>query len=476
MFSTRFSAEVTRALLAGALVFTGAGSATAAAVEVTNGADDGPGSFREAVEAANADPSIDTISFAGQVFVDLMAEVRYTNTQDLRIDGKGSTISGASGDTTADENTTWGGGLFVSESAADLEFKNVKFVDSFNNGVGVFLPDAGGTTKVKLDNVVISGAQFHGLLIDGQSTSGYNTDDVIHPGCEDPYGVDTGVTIVVDIKNTRVDGNGALDPAFDTSIATGCPQDFDGVRVDQGGDGDIEARVRNSHFDDNLADGMELDETGVGSVYANVKNTTFDGNGETVPPSDRPDLTDLDDGFDIDEADDGDIVAKIKNTSLSNNFDEGLDLDEAGEGDVEVDVKNTVADGNRDEGLKADEEDGGDLVFKVKNTSASFSQDDDGVSLGETGEGDLEADIKNSNFDGSDGDGLNIGSEDAGTLDVTVKNTTATDNGGRGIDAEQAGDDSGSTLDVKNANLSGNDDDPIRIRGEIEVTLKNVKE
>ncbi|MGB5741824.1 MAG: hypothetical protein WBM65_05310 [Sedimenticolaceae bacterium] len=447
---------------------------------VTNGNDDGPGSFRAAVDAANDDDSIDEIRFAPGLVVDLKTEVVYTGDQHLEISGRGATVSGATGDPAVAENSTWGGGLFVSESAGDLEITNISFVDSFNNGVAVFLPESDGTVKVKLTNVKISGSQFHGLLVDGQSTTGYNTDDVIHPLCEDPYPVDAGVTIEIEIKNSTVVGNGDLDPSFDTSIATGCPQDFDGVRVDQGGDGDIEADIENSHFDGNLADGMELDETEDGSVYADVKNSTFEGNGETVPPSDRPDLTDFDDGFDIDEAGNGDIVAKVKNTSLSANFDEGLDLDEAGEGDVEVEVKNSVADGNTDEGLKADEEDGGDLVVKINNTSSSGNKANDGVSFVETGDGDLEADIKNSHFDSNgiedEGDGLNIGSEDAGVLEVNVKNSTATENVGRGIDAEHDGDDLGSTLDVKNSNLSGNADGPIRIRGDIEETLKNVIE
>ncbi len=458
----------------GSAIVAGAGAADAATSKVTSGADSGHGSFRSAVESANADPSINEITFAPGLFVELATKAVYTGDQDLTIKGKGSTVSGATGDAAA--NTTWDGGLFVSESAANLEFTNISFVDSFNNGVAVFLPKTGGTVEVKLRNVLVSGAQFHGVLVDGQSSSGYNTDDVIHPNCTDPHPVDSGVTIVLDIKNTTVVDSGDLDPSFDTSIDTGCPQDFDGVRVDQGGPGDIEAEVKNAHLDDNLADGMELDETGDGSVYAEVKNSTFEGNGETEPPSDRPNLTDFDDGFDIDEADAGDIIAEVKSTSLSGNFDEGLDFDEAGEGDVEVEVKNSVADGNRDEGLKADEEDDGNLVIEIKNTSSSGAADDDGVSLGETGDGDLKADIKNSNFDRNDGDGLNIGQVDAGTLDVEVKNSTATDNGGRGIDAEQDGDDIGSTLEVKHSDLSGNDDDSIRIRGDIEVTLKNVIE
>lgn len=478
MHHPRLRTHVSRASLVAALfgsaIVAGAGTAGAATSKVTSSADSGPGSFRAAVEAANTDPSINKIKFMPGLVVELLTEVAYSGAQDLKINGRGSTVSGATGDAAA--NTTWDSGLFVSESAADLELSNISFVDSFNNGVAVFLPSSGGTMKLKLRNVRISGAQYHGLLVDGQSSSGYNTDDVIHPNCTDPHPVDSGVTILVDIKNATVVDSGDLAPSFDTSIATGCPQDFDGVRVDQGGPGDIEAEVKNAHFDDNLADGMELDETGDGSVYAEVKNSTFEGNGETVPPSDRPDLTDLDDGLDIDEADAGDIIAEVKNTSLSGNFDEGLDLDEAGDGDVEVEVKNSIADGNMDEGLKVDEEDDGNLVIEIKNTSSSGSSDDDGVSLGETGDGDIEAEIKNSDFDGNDGDGLNIGQEDAGTLDIKVKNSTATENGGRGIDAEQAGDDAGSTLAVKNSDLSGNEDGPIRIRGDIETELNNVFE
>jgi len=74
-------------------------AASKSVVKVTSAANAGPGSFREAVETANGDHRIKRIRFDKGLFVGLTKSVVYTGDQNLEIDGKGSTLSGAAAET-----------------------------------------------------------------------------------------------------------------------------------------------------------------------------------------------------------------------------------------------------------------------------------------------------------------------------------------------------------------------------------------
>ena len=93
-----------------------------------------------------------------------------------------------SGSASATPSATWGAGLFAATGGADLVIRDLAFRDSFDNGVGVFVPDtATGVVEVTLRGVTIADSRFHGLYIDDQITDEYDTDDVPHPDCEDPH-------------------------------------------------------------------------------------------------------------------------------------------------------------------------------------------------------------------------------------------------------------------------------------------------
>ena len=71
--------------------------------------------------------------------------------------------------------------------------------------------------------------------------------------------------------------------------------DRDGLRVNEGGEGDLTITVRVlALLEDNGADGIEVDERGAGDVRVEMFGTRLTRNGPFDP-------TDLDDGFDIDE-------------------------------------------------------------------------------------------------------------------------------------------------------------------------------
>ncbi|HKJ17897.1 MAG TPA: hypothetical protein VJ984_11140 [Xanthomonadales bacterium] len=423
------------------------GAALADTVDVTSSADDGAGTYRAAIAAANADSDIDTIEFNPDLNITLLTEIEaYTGSQDLMLIGRGSTLVGGCADA-----PTWDGGLFTSYSAADIAIYGLNFEDSCNNGVGVFLPeDARGNVKVSLYDVSITGARFHGLFVDGQdSTGSYNTDDIPHPDCTDPHPYDSRAGIMLTVDYSHIDGNGTtgadwlfeIDEAKgcddDVPVAlTGCPADFDGIRVDDGDRGSIIARVRHSTANGNLADGIEYDERGPGAVRSWVDGLDVLENGETEAfeldniCDEGEVISDLDDGFDIDEADGGDLYASFRDINVSDNRDEGLDLDEGDDGSAFLLVNGAVTNANEDQGIKLDEDGDGKLSALIHDAVVNDSLSQNGMEFTE---------------------------EDDGSLWVRVSDTTATGNDDAAIAGEQQPDGTG-RIQVLFSDLSGNGD------------------
>jgi hypothetical protein len=456
---------------AGALVFA-ASPVAAAQVDVTSGSANrmDVGSFPWAVAQANGDPSIDTIVFTENFDVPLTSEVTYTGAQDLTIDGNGSILRGTGVDPDTD---TWDSGLFVSRSDAGLAISELSFVDSFNNGLAVFLPARSSAVEIVLDEVTVDGAQFHGVLVDGQQTTGYNTDGFIHPDCLDPHFVDADANINFVIRDSEILDNGRID-GFDITQAGGCPQDFDGVRVDQGGNGSIFATVEDSSFDGNLADGMEIDETGNGNAEAIVTDSDFNDNGATAPITCTEadcdtvggEITDLDDAFDIDETGNGDLIANISTSDFSDNSDEGVDLDEAGNGSVIVDIDDITANGNTDEGVKATEEDNGNIAATVRNSNLDGSDDSDNAEFEEFGRGNVVVVFEDTTASNAgDGDGLKVEEEDEGSNRTTLLRSTLDANDDEGLQATETG---VGNLDVviEDSSLQGNADSDVQAEQE----------
>ena len=140
---------------------------------------------------------------------------------------------------------------------------------------------------------------------------------------------------MLSVEDSSILGNGVVihagAPDFDDSLATGCPVDFDGIRVDDGGNGGIRATITRTDAVGNRADGIELDERDNGGVDALVVDSHIDDNGDTG-------TDDTDDGFDIDEFGNGDIDAHFERVTVNGNFDEGLDVSEADTGNASLAV------------------------------------------------------------------------------------------------------------------------------------------
>jgi hypothetical protein len=356
-----------------------AAPATAATVFVSNKADDGSGSLRAAVEAANTNAAITSILFKRDLGkIKLESTVIYRGTQALAIDGRGTDIG-------SDNPQAFD--LFIAEGGGDLTLRNLTFKDG-DNGIVVEVPgSAEGPISVSLFDVKVVDNQRFGLTID--------EDD---PDEDAAFAASINLVIVA----SHFAGNGLLEGVDDEE------GDVDAVRVNERGEGDITATVLNSEFVDNGADGFELDEEGPGDATMTALNSTFDDNGLTRDGGD--------DGLDIDESEDGGIWLKVVGSSFNGSTDDGIGLDESGEGDLEISLVQVEASGNTDSGISADEADGGDFKVefvrvtadKNKDKGADLSEGNPDPEAEDSGEGDFDGRIVASSFSGNDDDGIAV--------------------------------------------------------------------
>ncbi len=367
-------------------------------------------SLRVAIEAANFDSRIGKIVFERDSFIQLSAPVIYTGSQPLKLIGKNAIIDGSNaGSFTLDQDLTaiTEDGTLIFNTAADITIRDLTVANSATRGVVVNIPESaeGEDISIKLRNVNIIDSALFGLHIDD------NADEFDDGSTGSAIGIDLKITHSNFIGN----GTGAID--------------FDGVRVDERGEGDINALITHTHIDGNGGDGIELDEAGSGDVEATMINVSINNNGFYNEE-------DLDDGFDIDEADEGDINVKLIHVSANNNRDEGLDFDEAGEGDIELTLRHVKAINNNDEGIKADEEDAGDIDIKIKHTDV-IDNGDDGIQLTELGEGKISGSLKHINAADNTKYGVKaeqwVAEDEAASIEaageIKTKNVALLDNG-----------------------------------------------
>jgi hypothetical protein len=406
----------------------------AADIMVTNNQDSGPGSLRAAAEAANLDAGIKSIAFANGVGrIQLMDPVEFDGTQDLTIHGNNGSIDGPGSGVkvpqgaqpaTCDDALRFTGG-------GDVTIEDLRVQDACGTGIYVEIPfSASGDVVVTLENVTAFQNGLFGLLVDDQVNNS-------------PAGVEVYIT----------------DSTFDRNGYVGA-SDLDGVRVNEGGIGDIYAEVTNTRVTRNGADGLELDEKESGDVYLEVKDSNFDNNGPRDPE-------DLDDGLDIDEAGPGDLVVVAMHSSANNNYDEGWDFDEEDEGDIDLEFYYIEALGNVDENIKATEDKecednpttcsgGGNIILDFEHVTASRSVAKEGIEAEELGDGNIVAMFENVEATGNgkvkdDGEeGIQLtedkdcdeygtcGSWD-GDLTATLDQLLVKDNGDDGIQLKEQG-------------------------------------
>ena len=328
---------------------------------VTTEADSGPGSFRAAVERANADSAVGSIAFSPTVdTVRLASPVTFTGRQDLSVLGNRAAVEPASG----------GEGdfdLFVVTGGGDLTLNAITFRKG-SDGVVVRLPaDATGTVNVRLPEVSLTDNAEFGLHVDDLTNA-------------------SAASINLSLFRTSILRNGTA------------ALDKDGVRVDERGAGGINASVVASRLNGNGAEGIELDEGGDGGVTLSATASTFNDNGFFSEE-------DLDDGIDVDEADAGDVRVSLRAVQVNGNLDEGVDLNESGEGSLFLSATSLQANDNTDEGVALEETDAGDIVADLLSARIE-GNGADGFQAEEGGAGNLLARVFASRITGNDGFGI----------------------------------------------------------------------
>ncbi len=372
---------------------------TSGPLTVTNGDNFGPGSLRYAVQVAGDNPGVNKIIISDDVdLITLEQTAEYIGTHNLRIYGNHAVIQAAP--SFADD------GIFISSNAANVQFKDITFDGAFQPGQiaanGIFMPvpiTAQGTINVSLNNVTLLNNGLFGLHIADQIN-------------------DSPASIKLRVHDTDVRNNGigALD--------------YDGIRVDEGGDGNIKATISWTHIDANGGDGLELDERGNGRVNLLVESSTFNENGFFNEE-------DLDDGLDVDEAGAGSVFVKLRNVELNDNLDEGLDLDEEDAGSIRLDAGNILVNRNLDEGVKVSEEGAGNLFARIRNVTAN-ENGDDGIELEEEENGRVDVRLDNVTVKSNGDSGLQIAESGRGNLTARLYDVVSRFNTGNGADFEEA--------------------------------------
>jgi hypothetical protein len=385
--------------------------ASSGAVLVSTNNDAGPGSFRDAIAQANADAGVSHIQFTGRVSViALQQSVAYTGTQPLTIDGNGATIDGSG---------VALGAAFLATGGGDLAVSRLTVRDAPAEGIAVEVPpSATGTLRVSLFRVEIRGNRGHGVLVNDQ-------EDSSAPEGVQPNANGSAASVDVSVVNSVFAGNGY-------SVS-----DRDGLRVNEGGDGDLVITVKHSVAEDNAADGIEVDERGAGDVRVDVFGTQIVRNG-------RFDPADLDDGFDIDEYNDGSVIGLVSFTTASDNYEEGLDFNENNAGDLRVDLVHVTVNGNGEEGVDYEEDDdfagGGNLIGTMTDVVTSGNGADGGdagLKIREKGAGDLAVVVGGVDASQNAIGGISVREDAAGDLRAAIDHASATGNTGRGIDFDE---------------------------------------
>ncbi len=120
---------------------------------------------------------------------------------------------------------------------------------------------------------------------------------------------------------------------------------LEGIRINEGGDGSLVARIRGTRVVGNGGDGIGLDERGLGNADFRLEDSKLVQNGSFDP-------SDYDDGIDVDESGAGDVLGQVVNAEASGNYEQGFDLNENDAGNMDVTMQGVVANDNAEEGIE----------------------------------------------------------------------------------------------------------------------------
>ncbi len=408
--------------------------------------------LQRALDRAAGSYSPSRITIRRGAVIHLDETLTYDGAGALSIQANGATLVGPAKGNALD---FYGGG--------DITIRGLTVTGAAEHGIYAEVPgDRTGTFHFSMTGVELRENGFAGLWIDDQ----------VHNSA-------AGVSLRV-VGSTVVGNNTAGVGEVLTYDQVLALADKDGIRVNEGGAGDLHSTIRNSEFYWNQADGVELDETGDGDVYSYIYSSRFDDNGDQLQfpdeapagfPDDPDDYEkDLEDGFDIDENDEGSIYAWFSNVTAFSNEDEGIDLDETFNGSIHMAGARIVANENFGAGIQlteSEEQEGtdGDIVLGLLNVTTNGSRDSRGIRLEEFYGGDIRGLLTRYTADGNDSDGMRVEEYDDGEIDLRIWRGAFTNNGGDGLQLEENG-----AVTLINALFDNNDDDDINADDDVVVT------
>ena len=436
-------------LLALALVPVVAITATPASAQllvarVTTNADDGPGSFRAALEEAASRPLVDTIVFdrgLGEIVAN--TELLYESSDAIVIKGNGNVIRAGA----LDDDTLH----FVGHGPVTIS--DLKFIGGPGDSIDRDIEgDGHGLVRTTLINVEVQGADQSAL---------------------DIYDDYTGFGVEVVIKGSLFQNNSREEDDED--------DEHDQVNITEYDKGDLKITVESSNIVWAVADdGFRAAENGDGALHFTASNSAFNNNGGAKGGDTN------NDGVVIAECDAGNLVIDLNNVEINDNADDGIDGAEAGEGSLFLTGDGVTANRNGEDALDIDEdspgdfegdceeefEGGGDWIGSLKNSTfeqnfqSAFDVDehvegnftfvlrrvdadrngteagngDPSVNVDEDGDGNHRLVMINSSASDNEHDGVGAEEEDSGNLRITLIKSDVSRNLGDGI---QTDDDSG---------------------------------
>lgn len=402
-------------------------------VWVTNNRDAGPGSLRAAVEEANRDAAVRGIRFATHIGgqIEPRSQIVFDGPQPLTVEGQVHIV-------TLDAPGV--GLLFKVRSALTLRGFGVE--DSRKVGLGILVQqDAIGEVHVNLENMYFLGVYSHAVWITDQDVP--ESTPVAFSDAGSP------ASLHVTLRKIRV-----TNTAFEAGDA--------GVRVSEGGDGDLHVTI-DSSIVQYSGGGIDLDERGAGVLAVAASHSTVAG------IAFRPGNP-LVGAFTLRESGTGGIDCRLHDMDIIDNYGDGLDLVEFGSGNVTVVLSDVRVDANGGSAITiaedADDTGSGslslDFVDLVARSNA-FGSSAAAVNIAESADGNIEMRVVGGMASANAATGVSVSERGDGHLTATLAGAAARGNGGDGIDlAENDGGDL--SAGMRGVNISENAGFGVRLR------------
>ncbi len=277
---------------------------------VTESWDSGPGTLRDALEEASADPDVSRIRIDPAVFsITPNSPLTYTGTQALTIEGGQVTVYGYY---TADA-------LFDLRVRSAITITDMMILQSQGVGVRVVVPeDATGTVRVTMHRVGLAGHLGHGLLVNDLPEYLSDPNTTSATGALASVRVEVTGSFFGQIGQGGFDVDGSPLPAI---------ADADAIRINEGGDGNALLILRSVQLAQAGHDAVHVDERGNGNIDFRFEASTVVESGWATP-------TLPGNGVRLVESAAGTLTSNINNVTSTTNAAQAFGYSESGTGNL----------------------------------------------------------------------------------------------------------------------------------------------